>query len=343
MTSIARATTTTARDARATRRRARPRRATTTRASANEERTTSTFELERVVEPLIAETKTLNEGIAKFYDESSRVWEDVWGSEGGDGTHMHHGYYRRGEPVNHAKAQVDMIEESLRWADVREVKRVLDVGCGIGGSSRHMVRKYGCEAEGVTLSPVQAARANALAKEEGVENAAKYRVADALNMPFEDGSFDFVWSMESGEHMPDKKKFVDELARVCAPGGRILIVTWCHRTLEPGQSALEPAERVLLDRICDAYYLPAWCSIADYEALAKDAGLVDIKTEDWSEEVKPFWKGVIKTALTLKGVIGLLKSGATTLRGALVMPLMQTGLATGTIKFNLITMRKPPP
>ena len=74
------------------------------------------FELERVVEPLIAETKTLNEGIAKFYDESSRVWEDVWGSEGGDGTHMHHGYYRRGEPVNHAKAQVDMIEESLRWA-----------------------------------------------------------------------------------------------------------------------------------------------------------------------------------------------------------------------------------
>ena len=193
--------------------------ATTPSASANEERTTSTFELERVVEPLIAETKTLNEGIAKFYDESSRVWEDVWGSEGGDGTHMHHGYYRRGEPVNHAKAQVDMIEESLRWAGVREVKRVLDVGCGIGGSSRHMVRKYGCEAEGVTLSPVQAARANALAKEEGVENMAKYRVADALNMPFEDGSFDFVWSMESGEHMPDKKKFVDELARVCAPGG----------------------------------------------------------------------------------------------------------------------------
>ena len=92
MTSIARAPTTASPSARATRRRAR-RAATTPSASANEERTTSTFELERVVEPLIAETKTLNEGIAKFYDESSRVWEDVWGSEGGDGTHMHHGYY----------------------------------------------------------------------------------------------------------------------------------------------------------------------------------------------------------------------------------------------------------
>ena len=38
-----------------------------------------------------------------------------------------------------------------------------------------------------------------------------------------------AWSMESGEHMPNKKKFVEELFRVTAPGGRIIIVTWCHR------------------------------------------------------------------------------------------------------------------
>ena len=310
-------------------------------------RQASVGEIETLVNPLIASTQTLNDGIAKFYDESSGLWEDVWTAEGGgDGTHMHHGYYavgNRGEnggSLNHAQAQVDMITESLKWAGVDAMTRVVDVGCGIGGSSRFMAKKYGCQAEGVTLSPVQAARANTLSRQEGLGDKARYQVADALNMPFENGAFDFVWSMESGEHMPDKKKFVNELARVCAPGGRILIVTWCHRVLEPGKS-LEPAEKVLLDRICDAYYLPAWCSIADYEALAKDAGLVDIRTEDWSEEVKPFWKGVIKTALTLKGVMGLIKAGPATLRGALVMPLMQTGLATGTIKFNLITARKP--
>ena len=300
-------------------------------------------EFERAVKPLVGETKTLNEGIAKFYDESSGLWERVWGSSerGGSGEHMHHGYYRRGEPIDHAAAQVEMIEESLRFARVSDCKRVLDVGCGIGGSSRYMVKKFGCEAEGVTLSPVQAARANALATEQGVEKMAKYRVADALNMPFEDGSFDFVWSMESGEHMPDKKKFVDELTRVCEPGGTILIVTWCHRVLKDGKKELEPAEKVLLDRICDAYYLPAWCSIEDYKQLAKEAGLVDVQVADWSEEVKPFWKGVIQTALTPSGIIGLIQSGAATLRGALVMPLMQTGLATGTIKFNAIVARKP--
>lgn len=61
------------------------------------------FEFECVVELLIVEMKMLNEGIVKFYDESLWVWEDVWGSEGGDGMYMYYGYYRRGELVNYVK------------------------------------------------------------------------------------------------------------------------------------------------------------------------------------------------------------------------------------------------
>ena len=59
------------------------------------------------------------------------------------------------------------------------------------------------------------------------------QVADALQQPFSDKSFDLIWSLESGEHMPDKQRFVGELVRVCAPGGRIIIVTWCHRCSLP--------------------------------------------------------------------------------------------------------------
>jgi tocopherol O-methyltransferase len=43
--------------------------------------------------------------------------------------------------------------------------------------------------------------------------------------------------------------------------------------LSPGEAALKPEEQSLLDRICEAYYLPAWCSIADYEGLFKEAGI----------------------------------------------------------------------
>lgn len=58
-----------------------------------------------------------------------------------------------------------------------------------------------------------------------------------------------AWSMESGEHMPDKKRFVNELFRVTKPDGRIIIVTWCHRELRPGETKLAPWELKLLKKI----------------------------------------------------------------------------------------------
>lgn len=128
-------------------------------------------------------------------------------------------------------------------------------------------------------------------------------------MPFDDSSFDLVWSLESGEHMPDKPKFVKELMRVAAPGGRIILVTWCHRDLEEGETSLTKKEEKILAKINRAYYLPKWCSVADYVELLKKEGAVDIRREDWSYIIAPFWKAVIKSSLNLKSVVGLMKSG----------------------------------
>jgi tocopherol O-methyltransferase len=165
-------------------------------------------------------------------------------------------------------------------------------------------------------------------------------VADALNMPFEDNAFDLAWSLESGEHMPDKKKFVNELMRVVAPGGRIIIVTWCHRDLERGEPSLSRKEEKILAKINRAYYLPKWCSVDDYVKLLEKEGAVNIKREDWSYIIAPFWKAVIKSSLNMKSVVGLLKSGFSTIRGAYAMLLMLKGFNSGVIKFGLITCTK---
>lgn len=278
----------------------------------------------------------LKQGIATFYDESSALWEEVWGE------HMHHGYYPKGAPPpsSNQQAQELMIEETLSVAGVTRATHMVDVGCGIGGSSRYIARKFGCTSQGITLSPKQAERANAISRAQGLGDRLSFQVADALKQPFADGAFDLVWSMESGEHMPDKRKFVSELARVCAPGGTVIVVTWCHRVLGPGEKGLTADEQALLDRICEAYYLPAWCSVEDYRKLYEEYGLSGIEVRDWSEEVSPFWGAVIQTALTGQGLAGLLKAGWTTIKGALVMPLMAEGFKRGLIKFNVITGRK---
>lgn len=290
------------------------------------------------------EKKKLQLGIAEFYDESSGIWENIWGD------HMHHGFYDPDSTVSvsdHRAAQIRMIENSLTFASLstddpsKWPKSVVDVGCGIGGSSRYLAKKFGASCVGITLSPVQAERANALAAAQGLADKVSFQVADALEQPFPDGQFDLVWSMESGEHMPNKPKFVGELARVAAPGGTIIIVTWCHRDLRPDEESLQQWEKDLLKKICDSFYLPEWCSTADYVKLLETMSLQDIKSADWSPFVAPFWPAVIRSALTWKGFTSILRSGLKTIKGALAMPLMIEGFRKGVIKFAIITCRKP--
>lgn len=141
--------------------------------------------------------------------------------------------------------------------------------------------------------------------------------------------------------MPDKQKFVNELYRVASPGGRVIIVTWCHRDLEKEELSLTKKEEKLLARINRAYYLPRWCSVQDYVNLLEAKGAVDIKRDDWSYIIAPFWRAVIKSSLNLKSVMGLFKSGFSTIRGAYAMLLMLRGFDRGLITFGLVTFTKP--
>lgn len=60
---------------------------------------------------------------------------------------------------------------------------------------------------------------------------------------------------------------MNEMIRVTAPGGQVIIITWCHRNLLPGQTSLKPDEQAILDRINEAFYLPEWCSLDDYKKI----------------------------------------------------------------------------
>ena len=87
---------------------------------------------------------TLNEGIANFYDESSGLWESMWGE------HMHHGYYPKGAaPKSNQEAQIDMIEEVLSWAGVTEASKVfhLHQSCTTGKSLLHKVSNLWFESQ----------------------------------------------------------------------------------------------------------------------------------------------------------------------------------------------------
>ncbi|MDF0555380.1 methyltransferase domain-containing protein [Kamptonema sp. UHCC 0994] len=281
-------------------------------------------------------TSTLYQQIQQFYDASSGLWEQVWGE------HMHHGYY--GPEGNLKKerrqAQIDLIEELLIWASVSSSSHILDVGCGIGGSSLYLAEKFNATVTGITLSPVQANRAAERAKIAGLETRANFQVADALNLPFADDSFDLVWSLESGEHMPNKIKFLQECYRVLKPGGTLMMATWCHRPLTENAGQLTDKERKQLAEIYRVYALPYVISLPEYEAIAENLSFTNIRTADWSTAVAPFWDVVIDSTFNPLVLVNLLLSGWSTIQGALSLGLMRDGYQQGLIKFGLLCGNK---
>ena len=274
---------------------------------------------------------SLYQQIQQFYDASSGLWEQTWGE------HMHHGYYGRAGTykMNRRSAQIDLIEELLDWAGVHEVQNLVDVGCGIGGSTLYLAEKFGASATGITLSPVQASRATERAKNYGLAGVS-FQVADALRMPFEDSTFDLVWSLESGEHMPDKKTFLQECYRVLKPGGTLVMATWCHRSTDSLAGDLTEDEQRHLQEIYRVYCLPYVISVPEYEAIAYQCGFQNLRTDDWSMAVAPFWEIVIGSAFEPQAVVGLLRSGWKTIEAALSLGLMSRGYQRGLIRFGLL-------
>jgi len=281
-------------------------------------------------------TSTLNSKIQQFYDASSSLWEQVWGE------HMHHGYYgpTGKEKKDRRQAQIDLIEEMLHWDGIEQAECILDVGCGIGGSSLYLANQFNARVDGITLSPVQAARAAQRASEAGLATQVQFQVADALDMPFADETFDFVWSMEIGEHMPDKEKFLQECYRVLKVGGTFLMATWCHRPITPATGELTADEKQHLAEIYRVYCLPYVISLPEYEAIAQNLSFQTIRTADWSDAVAPFWDTVVNSAFEPQAIFGLLQSGWVTWQAALSLGLMSRGYRRSLVRFGLLCAQK---
>lgn len=289
---------------------------------------------------------TLDRQIQQFYDASTPLWEKTWGE------HLHHGYY--GPHGRHRKqrqqAQIDLIDELLAWGEVSAPQQILDAGCGVGGSSRYLAQKYpAAQVVGITLSPVQARRATerteAIQVSDGPDGSALhhrvgFQVANALETPFPDQQFDFIWSLESGEHFPNKVKFLQECQRLLKPGGQLLLATWCHRPTDSLAGPLTLAERHHLEAIYQNYALPYVISLPDYVEIAETCGFSQIRSADWSAAVAPFWDEVIASALNGEAIAALIQSGWTTIRGAFTLLLMRQGFASGLIRYGLLSAHR---
>lgn len=252
------------------------------------------------------------------------------------GRHVHWGYWP--DPAvdperaraGFAEAAEALSQRLLQRAAIRAGERVLDVGCGFGGTVASLNAGWqGLELTGLNLDPRQIARARRLVQPRG-DNRISWLVGDACALPCPDASQDVVLAVECIFHFPSRQRFLDQVARVLRPGGRLVLSDFVPITpLARAWRLLRPAAA---RAVCNPTYGPVDCSWDrhHYRRQAALRGLQRVDDDDITAHTLPTYP-VVRQVFT---AMGAPQAVADTAR---IERLSRWGL----LRYRILTFRKP--
>jgi len=224
--------------------------------------------------------------VASSYDSWTidRLLENLWGE------HIHLGFYEKPrQKKDFRKAKIDFVHELVQWSGLNKLpkgSRVLDIGCGIGGSARILSNEYGFDVVGISISQEQIKRANELTTN---NDFCRFEVMNALDLNFPKGSFDGVWSVEVGAHINNKQKFADEMLRVLRPGGVLAIADWNQR--DSKKYPLNFLEKVIMNQLLIQWTHPEFSSIEGFKNNLLNSPYCGsyVETSNWTKYTLQSW------------------------------------------------------
>lgn len=122
-----------------------------------------------------------------------------------------------------SEAVINLNKLLSELVEIKPQARLLDAGCGVGGSSLFLAETKQCQTTGITLSQKQVITASNYAKAKGLSAQCEFMECSYTSTPFEDQSFDVSWAVESLGSALKKEDFFSEMHRILKPGGKILI------------------------------------------------------------------------------------------------------------------------
>lgn len=210
--------------------------------------------------------------VREHYDSLSLIYRTFWGD------HIHHGLFETGKEAA-GDAQVKMLEHCVGRLRLRGGERVLDAGCGHGGTLLYLATHHGCEGLGLTLSSKQAKIAAENAARAAATPKIRFQVQDVGEFSFPSAAFDLVWAMESSEHFADKSQALGNFASALRPGGQSLLAAWTGSMNSP---------RVA--EVARAFLCPELWTAEQYCATIESAGMKVTNCEDLSARVIRTWE-----------------------------------------------------
>jgi sterol 24-C-methyltransferase len=155
---------------------------------------------------------------SSYYNLATDLYEYGWG------TSFHFCRFAYGESFHRAIARHEHYL-ALKM-NLQENQRVLDVGCGVGGPAREIIKFAGVNVMGLNNNDYQIERSLKYAEKEGLADKFDATKGDFMQMSFPENSFDAVYAIEATVHAPDLKGAYEQIFRVLKPGGTFGVYEW---------------------------------------------------------------------------------------------------------------------
>ena len=230
----------------------------------------------------------LGEAIVDYYDQTWVDYRLLWLNP--DNLAVHHGYTDE-STRGHTDALTNMNRVLAQRAAIEPGERVLDAGCGVGGSSLWLAQERDVDVVGITLSARQLAMARHYAAQRGLADRVQFEQADFTATPFPDAGFDVVWAIESLCHAPDKAAFYREAARLLRPGGRVIIAEY----IRVDRPVDERGERLLHEWL-DGWAVPDIDTTDEHLAHLAESGFTDARIDDVTAHTRPSLRRLYRMA-----------------------------------------------
>lgn len=210
--------------------------------------------------------------IVRYYDDTWIDYRSFWLND--ENRAIHFGYHDQ-TIRSHAKSLEHTNRVLADIAEIGKADRVLDAGCGIGGSSIWLAANRGCAVTGITPVQTQVDRARTAVRQCGLDQRVTIVRADYTATPYEDQSFDVVWALESLCHARSKAAFYREASRLLRPGGRLIIAEYLRARRD-----MPAADEALLGEWLRGWAIPDIDTKEEHAANAAEAGFVDVEIRD---------------------------------------------------------------
>ncbi len=228
--------------------------------------------------------------IRAYYDQTWLDYRLLWLNA--QNRAIHFGYWEK-HTRSHAQSLLAMNRVLASHLGIRSGQRILDAGCGVGGSAIWLAKTYNVKVVGITPVASQVARAHRYAHEQGVADQVSFQQQDYTHTAFSAASFDAVWALESLCHAPDKRLVLAEARRLLRPGGRVGIVEYM-RTRRPHAAVGE----ALLHSWLSGWAIPDIATADEWLEWTQDVGLHHVQLVDLTPNVRPslrrlYWLAVL--------------------------------------------------